>query len=120
MGDWPAALADSLTAEEMDPDDATTLNALAWLWATCPADELRDGTRAVEAALRACELTGHAVAGFLDTLAAAYAEAGQFESAVRWQEKTIEMVPPDQRGEYEQRLELYRAGQPFRDLQPAA
>ena len=98
-----------------EPDDPATLNSLAWLRATCPADAIRDGVLAVADATRACELTGHAVAGYLDTLAAAHAEAGQFGAAVRWQEKVVAMTPPDQRDEYERRLALYRNDKPFRD-----
>ena len=100
-GDYPAALADHLAARDLDPDDPATLNSLAWLRATCPLDELRDGPQAVADATRACELTGHAVPGFLDTLAAAYAEAGRFDDAVRWQEKAVGLVPADQRAEYD-------------------
>ena len=66
-------------------------------------------------AARACALTDHRLPGFLDTLAAAYAEAGRFADAVKWQEKALGMVPPDQRAEYATRLGLYREGKPYRD-----
>jgi serine/threonine-protein kinase len=115
MGDYKAALADHLAALELDPDDAATLNFLAWLRATCPKEEMRDGTLALRDATRACELTEYAAPGYLDTLAAAHAELGRFEDAIRWQEKAVKMVAPDQRPEYEARLELYRAEKPYRD-----
>jgi len=117
-GDYEAALADYEASRDREPDDPATLNSLAWLRATCPADAVRDGAQAVADAVRACELTGHAVAGYLDTLAAAHAEAGEFAPAVRWQEKVVAMTPPDQRDEYEHRLTLYRVGKPFRDTPP--
>ncbi len=115
LGDYRAALADHLAAHELDPDDAGTLNHLAWLRATCTLDEVRDGEAALRDATRACELTDYAAPGYLDTLAAAYAELGNFEDAVRWQEKAIKLVVADQRPEYETRLELYKAGKPYRD-----
>jgi len=116
MGDSRAALADHLAAHELDPEDVPTLNHLAWLRATCPLDDVRDGAAAVRDASKACELTEHKVPGYLDTLAASHAEAGDFEEAVRWQEKALEIVSADHRADYETRLELYKAGKPYRDV----
>ena len=116
VADYAAALADHLKSHEIDPNDESTLNYLAWIHATCPNDELRDGTKAINEANRACEATDYGFSGFLDTLAAAYAEAGRFEDAIKWQLKVIEMVPPDERPEYEERLAQYREGKPYRDL----
>lgn len=59
----------------------------AWLRATCPDARNRDGKLAVESAWRACELTNWRNPGELEVLAAACAEADDFRSAVRWQEK---------------------------------
>ena len=114
-GDFAAALADHLKAAELDPDDPGTLNFLAWLRATCPDDGLRDGAQAVRDATRACELTEYRLPGYLDTLAAAHAEAGRYEDAVRWQEKAVKLAAADGRAEYEGRLELYKLGRPYRD-----
>ena len=115
LADYRAALADHQKAAELDPDDAGTLNFIAWIRATCLLDELRDGPQALRDATRACELTEYKLPGYLDTLAAAHAEVGRFEDAVRWQEKAIKLVPPDQRPEYEERLKLYQEGKPYRD-----
>jgi tetratricopeptide (TPR) repeat protein len=120
MGDFAAALADHRAARDIDPDDAATLNHLAWLQATCPQDDIRDGQAAVRDAQRACELTAHHIAGYLDTLAAAHAEAGQFDDAIRWQEKAIELVEDPKKPDYESRLALYRAGKPYREFDDAA
>ena len=69
----------------------------------------------MEHAARACELTREENAGFLDTLAAAHAECGRFDEAVRWMEKAIALLPEEERADYRGRLELYRAGKPCRE-----
>jgi serine/threonine-protein kinase len=96
--------------------------SLAWLLATCPDEKARDGKRAAEYATRACEQTGWKDPFCLDTLAAAYAEAGQFEEAVRFQIRALEVedlqLRRDFRKDAKQRLELYRQKKPFRDQEP--
>jgi tetratricopeptide (TPR) repeat protein len=92
-----------------------SLNGLAWIRATCPNDALREGRRAVEYATRACELTAWSDRGTFDTLAAAYAEAGNFESAVKWQLKAREQASQEETVDFQARLELYRARTPYRE-----
>ncbi|HEX5446205.1 MAG TPA: tetratricopeptide repeat protein, partial [Pirellulales bacterium] len=94
---------------------ATPLNNVAWRMATSTDERYLNGLRAVELATEACELTEWKRAAFVDTLAAAYAEAGDFEAAVRWQTKAIELsVEKTIRKAAEERLELYREHRPFR------
>ncbi len=64
--------------------------ARAWIWATCPDSRYRDGKQAVESATRACELTGWKSPDELDTLAAAYAESGDFTAAAKWGQQAAE------------------------------
>ena len=109
-----------LAAIKTKSDYEFAYNSLARLLATCPDDKVRDGKRAVEYATTACERTGWKNPPFLDTLAAAYAAAGEFEEAVRYQ--TRAMDDPALRGDLRvaatQRLELYRQKKPFRDPGP--
>jgi tetratricopeptide (TPR) repeat protein len=115
LGDRAAAVADHRAALALDADDANAHNSLAWLLATSPDDALRDGAKAVEHAARACELTRNENPGFLDTLAAAHAECGRFDEAVRCMEKALALLPEEERADYRGRLDLYRAGRPFRE-----
>ncbi|MGO9921123.1 MAG: hypothetical protein ACLQIB_41340, partial [Isosphaeraceae bacterium] len=87
----------------------------AWLRATCPDAHYRDGKLAVESARRACELTDWHNPGELEVLAAACAEAGDFESAAKWQKEvlTLTVEPADVQSCHE-RLDLYLAGKAFR------
>ncbi len=110
------ALADYDEAIRLDPKDPSPYNARAWLWATCPAEEYRDGPRAVAAATRACELTGWKDADNLDTLAAAHAEAGDFGKAVEYQEKANPLYTSEEdRTKGQARLALYKDGRPYRE-----
>ena len=92
-------------------------NNLAWLAATSPRQEFRDGKKAVEYARKACELTNWKEPGNLDTLAAAYAQSGDFQEAIKWQNKALESpaFPKDQVEKAHQRLEMYAAGKPYRE-----
>jgi tetratricopeptide (TPR) repeat protein len=71
------------------PDSPRMLDELAWLLATHPDPKLRDGARAVELAERACALTERRFSVILDTLAAAYAEAGDFPCAIAAVEEAL-------------------------------
>lgn len=65
------------------------LNNFAWVLATSPEDDLRDGERAIELAKEAAKLTKFKEAYILSTLASAYAESGDFDTALEWIEKAI-------------------------------
>jgi tetratricopeptide (TPR) repeat protein len=117
-GDFDKALTDYETAIRLDPEDAGALNGRAWLWATSPDAKFRDVKKACESARRACELTEWKDAMVIDTLAAASAETGDFDSAVKWQAKAIEILTDEKdRDEFHARLVLYQQKKPYR--QPA-
>jgi tetratricopeptide (TPR) repeat protein len=72
------------------PDSPRMLDELAWLLATYPDAKSRDGTEAVQLAERACALTERRIPALLDTLAAAYAEAGDFPRAISTIEEALD------------------------------
>jgi tetratricopeptide (TPR) repeat protein len=82
--------------------------------ATDPRDEFRDGAQAVIDAERACKLTGDRSWGYLDTLAAAYAEAGSFDQAIETSQKVLQLAPDQYHDELSERLLLFQTDQPFR------
>jgi hypothetical protein len=97
------------------PDYVEPYLLRAWIYASCPDARFRDGPRAVEAATRACELTNWKDAGALASLAAAFAESGNFAKAVKWQEKVVALTS-DPRNAYvaRERLTLFKSGKPYR------
>jgi tetratricopeptide (TPR) repeat protein len=115
IGEYERAVSDYAAAVQMKPRFAAPYNSLAWLFATSPDESYRDGRKAIVNATRACELSKWADAGYLDTLAAAYAEAGQFEQAVKWQTRATGMLATgDDKFAMESRLEAYKAAKPYR------
>jgi tetratricopeptide (TPR) repeat protein len=115
--DYARAVSDYEQALRLDAEDDDALNSLAWVLATCPNDGVRNGPRAVELATKACKGTDWDNADFLDTLAAAHAEAGNFNDAVRWETKALEVgfAEKKDKKDAEARLKLYEAGKPYRD-----
>jgi tetratricopeptide (TPR) repeat protein len=114
-GGYDRAISDFDKAIRLDPKDGRPWNSRAWIEATCPDPTWRNGKRAVEEATKACELTRWRAANCLDTLAAAYAETGDFDAAVKWQTKALEIAAEKKKPDYQSRLDLYKAHKPFRD-----
>lgn len=110
------ALASFEKSVEADPEFAPAAIELAWLLATSEVKELRNGKRATELALKACELTEWKSPEYLEVLAASYARAGDFGQAVRWQEKALGGIRgfnPVGKTRAWERLRLYRSGKPW-------
>ena len=96
-GGYAQALADLNQAIALDPTDALAYERRARLLATCPAARHRNGKSAVNSTLRACLLNGWDDWNFTRTLAAAYAESGDFDKAVQWQMKIFALAPDDEK-----------------------
>ncbi len=119
QGKFEAAMAHYAEAIRLEPGDPSAYNASAMLMAACPEAKFRDGKQAVPLATRACELTQWKNPVILDTLAAAQAEAGDFNTAVRSQERAVELLTDEpQKDDYRSRLALYRAKRPYRQVYP--
>ncbi len=103
----------------LQPAAVATLNLVAWTLATAHDASARDGKEAVVLAERAAELTGRRDSGVLDTLAAAYAEAGRFPEAVKTAERALALAEgqriPALAEKIAARIELYQARTPYRD-----
>jgi len=103
---------------EDDDDLSGILNNLSWVLSTSPEDSVRNGDRALEAGLRACELTQYNKSHILSTLAAAYAELGQFDKAIEWSTKAVELGAKEENEQLEQlkeELKSYQDKKPWRE-----
>jgi tetratricopeptide (TPR) repeat protein len=104
-------------ARRKDAEKGTpaALNSLAWLLATCPAAEIRNGTNSLALAHQALDAGKKPAPDVLDTLAAAYAETGDFTNAIAAEKEAIPLQP-DKPTEvlYANRLKLYESNEPFR------
>jgi predicted ribosomally synthesized peptide with SipW-like signal peptide len=115
IGNFDEAVAAFDAGAKADTKDVSVRNDLAWLLATGP-DGVRNGKRAVEHATKACELTEWKEPNNLETLAAAYAEDGDFDKAIENQKKALSFPDYAERSkEARQRLELYSQKKPYRD-----
>lgn len=116
--DYERAIKDFDEALRLNPKLLKALNNKAWVLASCPDKRYRDGKKAVELATKACELTEWKDPMFLDTLAIAYAETGDFDKAVEYVEKALlnkeyeKEYGDDARGH----LKLFKDKKPFREM----
>jgi len=121
QGQTAAAAAEFRSSLNLEANQPETLNEFAWLLATDPHAEIRRGADAVQLARRACELARGQEPSFLGTLAAAYAETGDFDKAVAAGQAAHDLALAQGRkplaATNEQLLALYRAHKPFRENQ---
>jgi len=134
LGDYSRALADydrviSITSS-LPLNRALAQNGRAWLHATCPNASFRNANQAVADAKSACDETSWREVAYIDTLAAAHAEKGDFDSATLFEQRAIKGAREDawaikdqqrrqaayqrQLALYQQRLAAYQRRQPWR------
>jgi protein O-mannosyl-transferase len=103
----------------LQPNQIDVLNDLAWMMATSPHSEIRNGPEAVKLASRACQLAGNKQPILMGTLAASYAEAGRWDEAVAAAQKAHDLAATaGQKPLAERNLQLeqlYRGHQPYRE-----
>jgi len=103
----------------IEPDNGNALSNLAWVFATSPDDALRDGTKAVQLAEEALRISGRRIPIIFRTLAAAYAESGEFSKAIQAAQQGIELANSqgnsDLATELQGNIALYQEQRPLRD-----
>jgi tetratricopeptide (TPR) repeat protein len=123
IGDWQAAKSDYEEAFRLSMDDEGYYDTLVLLHgavlaeflATCPDERLRDGQRALKIASIGCQATKYEDADNVFALAAAHAEMGDFDEAVRWHEKALALDGKPPTETRQSQLAAYRDRKPFRD-----
>jgi tetratricopeptide (TPR) repeat protein len=118
-GEYKLAAVELRETAERFPRSAFAHNELAWFLATCPDATSRHGADALAHAKSACELTKWNNPAYLDTLAAAYAEMGDFDQAIKQVREAIAKLEPasEDRKEIEEHLVLFQRKEPCRDRQ---
>jgi tetratricopeptide (TPR) repeat protein len=107
------ALADYRRAIELAPRYLLALQNKAWLLTTCEQELLRDPGEAIETAEKVCEFSEYKELGDLVLLAAAHASAGEFQKAIGWQEKALELAPDEMQENLRKILALYQDRKPL-------
>jgi protein O-mannosyl-transferase len=103
----------------IQPDNGNALSNLAWVFATSPDDSLRDGGKAVKLAEEALRISGRRIPIIFRTLAAAYAERGEFPMAIQTAQEGLELANsqgnPGLATELQGNIALYQEQRPLRD-----
>jgi tetratricopeptide (TPR) repeat protein len=119
QGRTAEALAHWRDGIRLQPNDAPALRWAAWVLATSPDATIRNGGEALAFAVRAVEVSGGKDARMLDTLAAAYAEAGQFADAALTARRALARAAQENQpalaDDIRIRIALYEADRPFRE-----
>jgi tetratricopeptide (TPR) repeat protein len=114
--EYAKAISEYEEAIQLNPKEAVAYDRCAWTLSTCPEAKFRDGKKAVKLAKQSCELSDWKEPCSLDTLAAAYAEVGDFDAAIKSEKKAIELFKNEDiqraRGEV---LKLYQKHKPYRE-----
>jgi tetratricopeptide (TPR) repeat protein len=116
--DYDNALRDLGEALKLEPNNPFIYRNIALILSSAPTDASRNGKKALEFAIRSCELSTWKSPECLATLATSYAECGNFPDALKWQKEALKIGfrDKDATQKQEQRLKLYEANKPYREL----
>ena len=114
-GEFSKAITDFETSIRLSAKNSDIHSSFALFLASCPATDLRNGTRAFELAMKSRDLAKWKGAAAQDALGAASAELGDWQNAIKWSESAIEAnKQPFMDSKYKERLALYRLEKPYR------
>lgn len=113
--EYERAIKDFKKSILLDPNLAEGYNLLAWLLATCPSEQHRDGEQAIHNATKACELTNWKNDSYVDTLSAAHAAAGDYQKAIEYLDKAIKLNPDTDPETRDAMRSAYKQDKPFLD-----
>lgn len=114
-GDLAGAIVDSSEAIRLDSACVKALNSMAWIYATAADGQERNGDLAVKQATKACKLTHFHDPNTLGTLAAAYAETGDFAAAIKFLKQANDIDSQNDNAIRKKMLEGFQAHEPFRN-----
>jgi protein O-mannosyl-transferase len=119
LGDMPAAITEWNKTLEIEPANLNALCNLAWVYSAFPDASIRNGSKALELAKRALEISGHRNARIWRLAAAAYAENGQFSEAIDAARKGLKLAEAEGNDNLAHTLEmnivLFQNNSPLRD-----
>ena len=105
-------------ALQLAPHSAQSLGGLAWVLSTSSDAQFRNGPRAIQLAQQADQLTNGKDPRIIRTLAAAYAENGQFDEAINVTQRALQLAPaksdPVLAKQLQMDIDLYRMNFPLR------
>jgi tetratricopeptide (TPR) repeat protein len=117
-GQTKSAVTEYQTGLSKDPEDIHLAVQLAWILATSSKKSHRDGDKAIRLAKKVCEKTNYLIPEMLDVLAAAYAESGQFDQALKTAQRAYQLAKSNNKKHLMEqirlRIDLYRLKQPYR------
>jgi tetratricopeptide (TPR) repeat protein len=113
-GDKKKALDDYEHVLLIDPENPIAYNNIAWIYAAAPDPGIRNATKALEYATKACKLTNWQANAFFGTLAAACAEAGDFDNALKFQSQYLAAFPHNK--EAQTKLSMYQNHIPYHEV----